>query len=84
MRFAMATTNGLTARITAINLGDRTCPYGCGQHPYLVCGTGTVDPLRLELDAATRLVTDARQIPVGTEAVAGSACDFCGGCVIGK
>lgn len=75
--------NGLTTRITATNLGDRTCPYGCGQHPYLTCGTETIDSLGLELDAAKWLLTDTQQIPVGTEAVAGSPHDFRGGRVIG-
>ena len=28
---------------TARNLGSDTCPYGCGQHPYLTVGTSTVD-----------------------------------------
>lgn len=26
---------GLTVNTTATNSGDRPCPYGCGQHPYL-------------------------------------------------
>ncbi|MGH7117408.1 MAG: aldose 1-epimerase family protein, partial [Acetobacteraceae bacterium] len=75
--------DGLTTRITATNLGDRTCPYGCGQHPYITCGTETISSLGLELDAATRLLTDTQQIPTKTEAVAGSPCDFRGGRNIG-
>ncbi|MGH8126744.1 MAG: aldose 1-epimerase family protein [Gammaproteobacteria bacterium] len=74
---------GLTTRITATNLGDKACPYGCGQHPYLTCGTETIDSLGLELNAAKWLPTDEQQIPTGAEAVAGSSCDFRSGRVIG-
>ena len=75
--------DGLTTRITATNLGDRTCPYGCGQHPYLRCGTEKIDPLSLELDAEEWLPTDDQQIPTGTKAVADSPYDFRNGRVIG-
>ncbi len=75
---------GLTVRTTASNLGDESCPYGCGQHPYLSCGTERIDELTLELDAAKWLPTDAQQIPTGTEAVADSPYDFRGGRTIGE
>lgn len=68
---------GLTVTTTATNAGNRPCPYGAGQHPYLSPGPGLVDDATLQLAAATRIVTDAqRQLPIGTEAVAGSAYDF--------
>jgi aldose 1-epimerase len=67
---------GLTTRITAQNLGDKTCPYACGQHPYLRCDTATIDELELELKAEKWLPTDAQQIPIGTKAVADSDYDF--------
>src|SRR5689334_1261965 len=35
--------SGLTVKTTATNLGGKTAPYGCGQHPYLSPGAGTVD-----------------------------------------
>ena len=34
---------GLTVAATAQNLGDRACPYGHGQHPYLSPGSGYID-----------------------------------------
>jgi aldose 1-epimerase len=69
--------NGLTVTTTATNAGNRPCPYGAGQHLYLSPGPGLVDDATLQLEAATRIVTDAqRQLPTGTEAVAGSAYDF--------
>lgn len=68
---------GLTVRTTTTNIGDRTCPYGCGQHPYLSPGTGLVDDCTLELAAATRVCTDEqRQLPTGTEPVDGTPFDF--------
>lgn len=68
--------DGLTVRTTARNLGDTPCPWACGQHPYLRCDTETIDELELELRAAKWLPTDARQIPTGSEPVAGSDYDF--------
>jgi aldose 1-epimerase len=68
---------GLTVTTTATNVGARPCPYACGQHPYLSPGSGLIDECSLELDAQTRILTDAeRQLPTGTEAVAGTAFDF--------
>ena len=34
---------GLDVRTTATNLGDETCPYGSGAHPYLTVGSERVD-----------------------------------------
>jgi aldose 1-epimerase len=68
--------DGLTVRTTARNAGDRACPFGSGQHPYLSPGRGFVDDCRLEFAAATRIVTDERQLPSGREVVAGSPLDF--------
>jgi len=68
---------GLVVTTRAVNRGDRACPYGCGQHPYLSAGPGTLDDCDLQLAAATRIVTDPeRQLPTGTEAVAGTPFDF--------
>lgn len=68
--------HGLTTRITAANLGETPCPWACGQHPYLRCGTATIDELELELKADTWLPTDEQQIPTGKAPVAGSDYDF--------
>lgn len=67
---------GLTVSTTATNLGDRRCPYGVGQHPYLAPGTPFVDDATLTLDASTWLPTDDRGLPTGREPVAGSPYDF--------
>lgn len=68
---------GLTVTTTATNRGERTCPYGCGQHPYLSPGDGLIDDAVLHFAAGTRIVTDPqRQLPTGTEPVAGGRFDF--------
>src|SRR5439155_13168368 len=69
--------DGLRVATTATNVGDRPCPYGCGQHPYLSPGRGLVDDCILELDARTRILTDEdRQLPAGTEPVEGTPFDL--------
>ena len=69
---------GLTVTTTATNSGEHTLPYGCGQHPYLAPGSdGTIDDCILQLDAGTRITTDdERQLPTGSEPVAGTVFDF--------
>ncbi len=68
---------GLVVATTATNVGASPCPYGCGQHPYLSPGTELIDACTLELDAGTRILTDAvRQLPTGSEPVAGTPFDF--------
>jgi aldose 1-epimerase len=68
---------GLDVTISAVNVGDRACPFASGQHPYLSPGEGLIDECTLELDARTRIVTDEeRQLPTGLEAVAGTRFDF--------
>ncbi len=68
---------GLVVSTSATNIGDQTCPYGSGQHPYLSPGTGRIDHCILELGAATRILTDnERQLPTGTTAVEGTVFDF--------
>jgi aldose 1-epimerase len=68
---------GLTVTTTATNIGDRTAPYGCGQHPYLSPGSGLIDSCTLRSDGCTRIITDPeRELPIGEEGVAGTAYDF--------
>ena len=75
--------DGLTVVTTATNVGDQACPYGCGQHPYLSPGTGLIDDCILQLDAATRILTDdERQLPTD-ETVEGTDFDFRDGKTLG-
>lgn len=75
---------GLTVATTATNIGERTAPYGCGQHPYLSPGDGLVDSCTLRMEADTRILTDPdRELPTGTEPVAGTPYDFNAGTELG-
>jgi aldose 1-epimerase len=68
---------GLTVTTTATNRGDRSCPYGTGQHPYLSPGSGVIDDAVLSFTAGSRIVTDQiRQLPTGVEPVTGGRFDF--------
>lgn len=76
--------DGLTVTTTATNRGQRACPYGNGQHPYLSPGSGVIDDAVLTFAADTRIVTDSRrQLPTRTEPVAGSCFDFAEGYRLG-
>jgi aldose 1-epimerase len=84
------TDEGLVVATTATNLGDRACPYGAGQHPYLSPGAPgeagtplTIDDCTLTLPARTRLPSDERGLPTAPEDVAGTPYDFGAGRSIG-
>lgn len=66
--------DGLVVTQTATNLSPDPAPYASGAHPYLRVGDG-IEDLELVLPARTRVLVDDRQLPVGTEPVAG-AYDF--------
>jgi aldose 1-epimerase len=68
--------SGLQVRTTATNFGAEACPFGAGAHPYLTLGTPTIDDLMLRAPARTILRSDERGLPIGSEAVAGTAYDF--------
>jgi aldose 1-epimerase len=67
---------GLLVRTTATNRGDRPCPYGSGNHPYLKLGQHSVDSLTLRVPGAEVLVSNDRGIPVGSTQVEGTDYDF--------
>jgi galactose mutarotase-like enzyme len=76
------TDDRLEVALAARNDGEQPAPYGVGQHPYLAA-PGVVDDAVLTLPADRRLLTDDRSIPVGEEAVDGTAYDFRAGRAIG-
>jgi aldose 1-epimerase len=75
---------GLSVRTTATNLGSESCPYGCGQHPYLRVGNGDVDTLELTAPGGRVLIHDERDLPAGAEPVDGTEFDFRAGRTIGE
>ena len=67
---------GLGVRTTSRNVGHNACPYAVGFHPWLSSGEAMLDECTVSLDATRRFVTDDRLLPIGEEAVAGTAYDF--------
>lgn len=68
--------DGLTVTQTALNQAATTAPYASGAHPYLAPSPGRVDDWELMLPAATHLLLDERQLPIGRESVEGTGVDF--------
>lgn len=64
--------DGLAVEAEAVNRGATPAPYGIGFHPWLSPGPAAVDDCELTLDAATRVTTDERLLPVGVEPAAGA------------
>ena len=67
---------GLQVKTTATNIGEKTCPFGSGAHPYLTLGTSTIDGLTLQLPARTILRCNDRGLPIGTDRVEATEYDF--------
>ncbi|MGV8966658.1 MAG: aldose 1-epimerase family protein [Cellulomonas sp.] len=63
---------GLKVRTVATNEGTETAPYGVGFHPWLSPAGAPLDECTLRVDATTRVTTDGRLLPTGTEPVAGN------------
>lgn len=63
---------GLRVQVLTTNVGAATAPYGVGFHPWLSADGADLDECTLRLDAETRVTTDDRLLPTGTEPVAGS------------
>jgi aldose 1-epimerase len=68
--------DGLTVAASSTNVSDAPAPFGIGFHPYLTAGTPVVDDSLLTIPARRRLLTDARGLPTGEGAVAGTEFDF--------
>nr|WP_285103143.1 aldose 1-epimerase family protein [Promicromonospora sp. MEB111] len=70
MRYSLSDA-GLEITLDVTNVGADTAPYGCGFHPWLSTGGADLDECTLRLDAATRVTTDERLLPTGTEPASG-------------
>ncbi len=75
--------DGLTARLTATNIGRSPCPYGAATHPYLAVPGGRADEAVVSIRAATWLATDDRLAPTERRPTAGSPFDFDGIVAVG-
>lgn len=67
---------GLAVDVVATNLGEVSCPYGTGHHPYLATGPAGVDAMTLRVPAATVLEVAFSGAVTGGRGVAGTASDF--------
>lgn len=63
---------GLGVTLDVTNVGASTAPYGCGFHPWLSTGGADLDECTVRLDAGTRVTTDDRLLPTGTEPASGT------------
>ena len=72
--------DGLIVTQRETNVSGANSPFASGAHPYLTLDTGgTVDAWTLDSPAATRVLSDERLLPTGTEPVEGTSYDFRGG-----
>jgi aldose 1-epimerase len=67
---------GLRADHSATNLGGSTAPFGLGAHPYLRVPGALPDQMRLRVPAHSRLLFDARLLPIGAARVDGGDFDY--------
>ena len=71
VRYELAADLGLVVRQLLINDSQEPAPFVLGAHPYLRLGELPSEELTVTVRAGTRLVTDQRLIPRGTEPVGG-------------
>jgi aldose 1-epimerase len=71
IRYALSDA-GLEVTLDVTNVGASTAPYGCGFHPWLSTGGANLDECTVRLDARTRVTTDERLLPTGTEPASGT------------
>lgn len=81
IRYAL-TPDGLDVTYGVHNVGEGTAPFGVGSHPYLRVGDTPTKDLVVTVSGDRMLVTDDRSLPIGEEAVDGSARDLRGGAAL--
>ena len=64
--------DGLSVRSSAKNLGDQPCPFGLGQHPYLMPRAALVDEAVLRVPAQTVISMNERSLPQQPRRVSGA------------
>lgn len=71
VRYGLDESLGLTVSQTLINDSQNPAPFVLGAHPYLRIDGVRTEDLTVTVNGGTRLVTDERQIPRGTEPAGG-------------
>lgn len=74
---------GLRVRQSLTNVGESRAPFALGAHPFLRIGSVPAEELTLTVSGDTRLTSNERLIPVGSEPVSGDF-DFRTGRPIGN
>ncbi|MCC3282292.1 aldose 1-epimerase family protein [Arthrobacter caoxuetaonis] len=69
--YRIAEDGGLSVRQSLTSLSAVRAPFALGAHPFLRLGEVPTEDLILQVDAGTRLTTDASMIPDGQEPVTG-------------
>ncbi|OJF12553.1 aldose 1-epimerase family protein [Couchioplanes caeruleus] len=67
---------GLRSDQEVVNTGDANAPWGFSVHPYLRLPGVAVDDILLRVPGRTKVLTDARLLPIGAVKVAGGEFDF--------
>ncbi|MEJ3749907.1 aldose 1-epimerase family protein [Actinomycetes bacterium KLBMP 9797] len=67
---------GLRVSHEVTNVGAQSCPFGFSVHPYLRLPGVKVDDVVLKVPGRSRLLVDARLLPIGAAKVAGTPYDF--------
>ncbi|GAA2579022.1 aldose 1-epimerase family protein [Actinomadura fulvescens] len=81
--YSLDAEGGLTIRVTAVNVGSRTAPYGHGAHPYITVGE-PLDACTVTIPGDRYLPVNDRMIPEGPpQQVAGTPYDLRDGRVLG-
>ncbi|GAA3976140.1 aldose 1-epimerase family protein [Actinomadura viridis] len=74
--YSLDAREGLTVRLSVLNTGTRTAPYGHGAHPYLTVDE-PIDDCTVTVTAGRWLPVDGRRIPTGpAEDVTGTPYDL--------
>ncbi|MEV4620883.1 aldose 1-epimerase family protein [Asanoa sp. NPDC049573] len=68
--------DGLRVDHEATNIGAAAAPFGLAAHPYFRLPGTTVDDLALTVPARSRVLFDARLLPIGAAKVTGGDHDF--------
>jgi aldose 1-epimerase len=68
--------DGLRCDQEVTNTGDTAAPWGYSVHPYLQLTGVAVDDILLKVPGKTRVLADARLLPIGAVKVAGTEYDF--------
>ena len=76
VRYELDAARGLRVDASAENTGARRAPFGAGFHPYFSTHGAVLADTTVELPATQRLILDDVQVPVGLQAVEGTAHDL--------